>query len=91
METSKTVFGQLLEFLERLERAKIWYRLLHVRDSIMVAVDLPGYRWEVEFFENGAIEFEEFASTGVKRISTQELEQMLMELEAGDSGSSMAK
>ena len=55
---------KLLTFLGELEQANIWYRLEHVRDSMMVIVAVPGERWEVEFFENGEVEVERFLSTG---------------------------
>lgn len=51
----------LLEFLEYLQRRKIWYTLAHLRDdSIMVTFTLVGYRVEVDFFEN-EIEFSIFS------------------------------
>ena len=57
-------FVKLLEFLDRLETAKIHYRLEHVRESIMVMADVPGERWEIEFFEDGHVEVERFRSLG---------------------------
>ena len=59
-----TSLGKLLTFLDRLEAAKIWYRLEHVRDSLMVTVALPGERWEIEFFEDDRVEVERYISTG---------------------------
>ena len=56
--------GALLEFLERLDSAKVPYRLNHVRDSIMVEIAVPGERWEVEFFADCRVEFERFISSG---------------------------
>jgi len=55
---------KLLEFLDRLDEAHIYYRLNKVRDAIMVEIAVPGSRWEVEFFEDGSIEVEEFTSAG---------------------------
>jgi hypothetical protein len=63
-ESFGSAMGSLLAFLDRLEGAKIWYRLAHVRDSIMVLITVPGERWEVKFFEDGAVEVERFISTG---------------------------
>ncbi len=57
-------FRKLLDFLDRLEKANIWYHMLHVRDSVMVEVSIPGERWEVEFFEDGHLEVERFISPG---------------------------
>ena len=55
---------KLLAFIAQLEARKIWYRLEHVRDSIMVEVAIPGERWEIEFFPDGHTEVERFVSTG---------------------------
>ena len=41
---------KLLDFLCRLEKCQIHYRIEHNRDaSIMVMPEVPGQRWEVEF------------------------------------------
>jgi len=55
---------RLLAFLQSLDEAKIWYRLEHVRDSLMVIVAVPGERWEVEFFPDDHVEVERFISSG---------------------------
>jgi hypothetical protein len=73
---SRSSFGKLIQFLERLERDHIWYRLEHVRESIMVIVTVPGQRWEVEFFEDGDVEVERFCSSG-KIEGEETLEQLL--------------
>lgn len=62
--TAENPFRRMLAFLDRLDEAKAWYRLEHVRDSIMVVVTIPGERWEIEFFEDGAVEVERFRSSG---------------------------
>lgn len=62
--TTQTAMEKLLAFLDRLEEDKLWYRLVHVRDSIMVRVSVPGEIWEVEFFTDGHVEIERFISTG---------------------------
>ena len=55
----------LLEFLCRLEAHRLSYTLAHNRDeSIMVTIAVPGERWEVEFFADGAVEVEVFTSDG---------------------------
>ncbi len=53
---------KLIDFLEKLEEKKIYYKLNKVRDAIMVEVAIPGERWEVEFFANGNVEVEKFIS-----------------------------
>src|SRR4051794_1345827 len=58
-------FSQLLDFLERLEKAKIAYSLRHSReDALMVAIRVPGELWEVEFLQDDEIEVERFRSNG---------------------------
>lgn len=61
---AQTSLGKLLAFLERLEQARIWYRLEHIRESVMVTVAIPGEFWEVEFFEDGHVEVERYVSPG---------------------------
>jgi hypothetical protein len=62
--------AKLLSFLGRLDLHRISYRIEHVRDSVLVAVAVPGERWEVEFFEDSHVEIEIFRSSG--SISTDE-------------------
>lgn len=58
-------------FLKLLDSHRIYYTLDKVRDdAITIEVVVPGKRIEVEFFENGEIEIEEFVSDG--RIHGQE-------------------
>lgn len=54
----------LLNFLEKLDDLKLYYRLNKVRESIMVEIAVPGERWEVEFMEDGSIVIEKFLSDG---------------------------
>lgn len=58
-------FEQLLDFLEQLEEAHIYYSLAKSRFR-MVSVQLvvPGERWEVDFGEDD-IDIEVFRSEGV--------------------------
>ena len=45
----------LLPFLQMLKdmRDRPWYRLVHARyDAVMVEIDMPGVRLEVEFFDD---------------------------------------
>ncbi len=85
MDTPTSPMRKLLDFIDRLERDKIGYRLLHVRDSIMVFVDVPGSRWEVEFFEDGEMEIERFVSTGVHEAGDELLDRLLKEQEDADN------
>jgi hypothetical protein len=57
------VFGRLLDFLNRLDRAHITYKLSHTRpDSLMIDISLPGWRWEVEFMIDGSVDIERYKS-----------------------------
>ena len=57
------VFGRLIDFLNRLDRAHIFYKLDHARpDSVTIDISLPGWRWEVEFMVDGSIDIERYES-----------------------------
>jgi hypothetical protein len=57
------VFGRLLDFLNRLDRAHISYQLRHNRpDSVMIDISLPGWRWEVEFMADASVDIERYSS-----------------------------
>jgi hypothetical protein len=57
--------SDFIEFLNRLEEKKIYYKLNKIRDeSILVNVVVPGQRWEIEFMNDGSIEIEKFISNG---------------------------
>ena len=60
-----SIFDKLILFLQNLNQQKISYTMMHHRDeSIMVAVAVPGERWEIEFLNDGSIEIEKFISNG---------------------------
>ena len=82
--TVEMPFRKLLAFLDQLDQEKVWYRLEHVRDSIMVTVSIPGERWEVEFFEDGTVEVERFRSSG--KIEGEEALSMLTGEADGNQG-----
>ena len=56
--------NQLIDFLDKLDSVKIYYRLTKIRDSILVEIVVPGERWEVEFMADGEIVIEKFISDG---------------------------
>jgi hypothetical protein len=63
--TRMEVFGRLLDFLNRLDAAHVYYTLGHTRpESVMVDISLPGWRWEVEFMLDGSIEIERYKGYG---------------------------
>ncbi len=57
------IFGRLIDLLNRLDGAHIYYKLDHTRpDSVMVDVAVPGWRWEVEFMADGSLDIERYRS-----------------------------
>lgn len=71
----------VFDFLDRLELAKINFRLERIReDTIMVRVDVPGERWEVEFYANGKVEIERFSSSIEGVVSGEDSEVLIHEL-----------
>ena len=58
------IFGRLLDLLNRLDAAHVYYKLDHTRpDSVMIDISLPGWRWEVEFMSDGSLDIERYQST----------------------------
>ena len=71
---------QILDFLNRLELAKIYYTLDHTSyDSLMVVIAVPGQRWELQFMADGEIGVEKFLSDG-KIYPENELSKLFSEL-----------
>jgi hypothetical protein len=57
--------GHLLDLLQRLKSARIFYTLSDPTDgAIMIEVAVPGERWEIEMHEDGQIGVEVFLSSG---------------------------
>ena len=60
-DTEGGVFGRLLDFLNQLDRAHIFYKLDHTRPySVMIDISLRGARLEVEFMADGSIDIERY-------------------------------
>ncbi len=58
-------YKKLLDLLDRLENAKIYYTLSHSQqDAISVKVDVPGERWEIDWYSNGTVDVEVLKSDG---------------------------
>jgi hypothetical protein len=56
-------FGRLLDLLNRLDAAHLYYKLNHTRpDSVMVDVAVPDWRWEIEFMADGSLDIERYQS-----------------------------
>ena len=68
----------VLRFCNELNERRASYRLSVVRpEAIQVTVDVPGERWEIEFFPDGEIELERFVSQGVVQAGPADLEEAL--------------
>jgi hypothetical protein len=81
-DSRDAVFGHLLDFLNRLDQTKVWYRLGHTRpESVVVEIALPGWRWEVEFMANGAVEIERFQSLAGVEEQPELLDELFTDLE----------
>jgi len=68
------IMDKLIDFLNELESRKIYYKLAkHCDEYVMVEIDVPGERWEVEFSPND-VRIEKFKSDGTiydeKEITT---------------------
>jgi hypothetical protein len=58
-------FDRLLAFLQRLDKAKISYRLQNNREgALSVLAFAPGEYWEIDFLEDGTVDVERFRSDG---------------------------
>jgi hypothetical protein len=65
---SQSTIRDLLDLLERLKAAQIYYTLSdHTGNAVMVEVAVPGERWEIEIHADGQIGIEVFVSNGVIR------------------------
>lgn len=61
----KANFKSLFTLLRELDAARIRYTIRHSRDdALMIQVNVPGERWEIEFLEDGDIDVEVFQSRG---------------------------
>jgi hypothetical protein len=77
-EAGNQVFERLLNFLNRLDAARIYYTLGHTRpESVMVDISLPGWRWEVEFMIDGSVEIERYRSVKGVESDPALLEELL--------------
>ena len=62
---SENLLQSVLDLLNRLEKAKIHYKLTHSQDdAISINVVVPGQRWEIDCYSNGRADVEIFKSDG---------------------------
>jgi len=76
-------FSKLLALLERLDEARIPYRMRHSRqDAVMIVAHAPGQYWEIELLEDGEVEIERYRSDG--RIDDESVLEELFALCSDD-------
>ena len=74
------VFERLLDLLNRLDAARIYYTLAHTRpETLMVDISLPGWHWEVEFAADGSTEIERYRSVAGVEDDPSLLEELFTE------------
>lgn len=78
-------YRDILSLLQRLKVAKIAHRMAQCRDdAIMIEVDVPGERWEIEFVDYDDevhIEIERFRNNG-KMYDESMLEELFVKYSA---------
>jgi len=85
MTAKVTIFDRMIVFLNRLDEANIRYTMRHSRDdAVMVNINVPGERWEVEYLADGDIEVEVFRSNGDIREESA-VEELFSHLEEDES------
>ncbi|MDR1960979.1 MAG: hypothetical protein LBQ16_01700 [Gracilibacteraceae bacterium] len=72
-----SALAKLIDFTTGLEKNKIYYRLEKSDNAIVVAIAIPGERWDARFLLDGSIELEKFLSDGEVADVTDELEKLL--------------
>jgi hypothetical protein len=78
-----TMLENVLQFCNALNERRASYRLSVDRpEAIRVTLDVPGERWEIEFFPDGEIELERYVSQGVVPAGPDDLEAALGYYEA---------
>lgn len=85
---------QVTSFAERLDAARIHYRLDSIRDgTVMFDIAVPGERWEVEFRDDGSVEVEVFRSDGTvsDEAATESLFERFSEPPGGDASPEAAE
>lgn len=73
-----TMLDELLRFCVALNNRRASYRLSVDRpEAVRVTVDVPGGRWEFDFFSDEHIELERYVGQGVVDAGPAELEDAL--------------
>lgn len=72
------MLDELLRFCVALNDRSAFYRLSVDRpEAVRITLDVPGERWEFDFFADGHIELERYAGRGVVDAGAAELEAAL--------------
>jgi hypothetical protein len=73
-----TVLEDVLRFCNELNERRASYKLSIDRpEAIRVTLDVPGERWEIDFFHDGEIELDRYVSQGVVQAGPADLETAL--------------
>jgi hypothetical protein len=73
-----TMLDELLQFCVALNDRRASYRLSVDRpEAVRLTLDVPGGRWEFDFFSDGHIELERYIGQGVVDAGAAELEAAL--------------
>jgi len=73
-----TVLEDVLQFCIALNGRRASYKLSVDRpEAIRVTLDVPGERWEIDFFPDGSIELDRYVSQGVVQAGPADLEAAL--------------
>jgi hypothetical protein len=73
-----TTLEDVLRFCNALNERRASYKLSVDRpEAIRVTLDIPGERWEIDFFPDGEIELDRYVSQGVVQAGPADLEAAL--------------
>jgi hypothetical protein len=78
-----TMLENVLQFCNALNKRRASYRQSVERpEAIRVTLDVPGERWEIDFFPDGEIELDRYVSQGVVQAGPADLEAALGHFDA---------
>jgi hypothetical protein len=84
---SQDRFDNLLAFLERLDKAKVPFRIAYQREeAISIIAHAPGEYWEIDFLSDGEVDVERYRSDG--HIDDESVLDELFHLWADDAPAS---
>ena len=73
-----TTLKDVLQFCNALNERHASYKLSVDRpEAIRVTLDVPGERWEIDFFPDGDVELDRYVSQGVVQAGPADLEAAL--------------